>query len=107
MAAVSNQKLSRTVANAHKPQEIKAINKPNKNVLRRPHKRWCLATNGLAIAPPATKAAIGSVAIQPKGASCKPTNPLIATKVTLLVRNKPWHKNSNKKLRLKTLEIII
>jgi collagenase-like PrtC family protease len=32
----------------------------------------------------------GSVAIQPSGASCRPTRPLMAMKTTLLVRNRPW-----------------
>ena len=33
---------------------------------------------------------MGKVAIQPSGAMDKPTKPLMAMKVTLLVKNKPW-----------------
>ena len=40
-------------------------------------------------APPVTYAVIGSVAIQGVGASAKPTSPLMAMKVTLLIRSKP------------------
>jgi hypothetical protein len=36
----------------------------------------------------------GSVAIQPRGASASPTRPLMAMKVTLLVRKRPWHRAS-------------
>ena len=40
----------------------------------------------------------GSVAIQPRGAIDKPTKPLMAMKVTLLVKNSPWQ--SVRRMRL-------
>jgi hypothetical protein len=39
----------------------------------------------------------GKVAIQPAGAKLSPTKPLMAMKVTLLVRNKPWATASSKR----------
>jgi hypothetical protein len=40
----------------------------------------------------------GSVAIQPSGAIDRPTRPLMAMKVTLLVRNRPWQSVSRRRL---------
>jgi hypothetical protein len=40
----------------------------------------------------------GKVAIQPSGAMDKPTKPLMAMKVTLLVKNRPWQSVSRIKL---------
>ena len=56
-------------------------------------------TSPVDIAPPTTYAITGSVAIQPSGARLKPTRPLMAMKVTLLVRNKPWQIVSSQRLR--------
>ncbi|CFN77235.1 Uncharacterised protein [Bordetella pertussis] len=41
----------------------------------------------------------GSVAIQPYGASANPTRPLMAMKVTLLVRNRPCRTDNSQRLR--------
>jgi hypothetical protein len=40
----------------------------------------------------------GKVAIQPNGAIDKPTKPLMAMKVTLLVKKSPWQSVSKIKL---------
>src|SRR5665647_1700193 len=42
---------------------------------------------------------IGRVAIQDSGARLKPTRPLIAMKVTLLVRKSPWQMASSQRFR--------
>jgi len=41
----------------------------------------------------------GRVAIQPGGARFRPTSPLMAMKVTLLVRNRPWQTTNSQRLR--------
>jgi hypothetical protein len=53
-----------------------------------------LATKAVHSAPPATKPVMGKVAIHALGAKFKPTKPLTAMKVTLLMRKKPWHRVS-------------
>src|SRR5574343_855297 len=40
----------------------------------------------------------GNVAIQPNGAMDRPTRPLMAMKVTLLVRNRPWQRVRRRRL---------
>ena len=41
----------------------------------------------------------GKVAIQPRGARLRPIRPLMAMKITLLVRNRPWQMASKPKFR--------